>query len=138
MVDVAAAGEADKGQVGVGGVGRRGAVPGAVFGMVVPGPRDDGFLWDPGKEVNQRLAIAVPQFLLGYGPAQSPPGDLPHHGALRQVEPDDRVRARPDNRPHHAVVAVDYPAVLARPRRDESLEFVFGKRFPAGLMEDAV
>src|ERR1700761_3142282 len=136
--DFPAAGEADKGQMGVGRIGGSSAVPCPVLGMVVPGPRDDGFLRNPAEEVSQRLAIAVPQFLPGHGPAHGPPGDLPHHGPLRQVKPDDRVRPGPDDRPYRAVVAVDNPPTLVRPPRDEPLEFVLGKRFPAWLVKDAV
>jgi hypothetical protein len=106
--------------------------------MVVPGPRDDGLFRDPAEEVGQRLTIAVPQFLLGHRPAHGSPGDLPHHGSLGQVEPDDRIRARPHDRLYAAVVAVDDPAVLAGPGLDEALEFFLGKRLPARLVEDAV
>src|SRR3984893_19249022 len=95
--DVPAAGEAYEREAAVGRVGGRCAVPVAVLGMVVPSPRDDGLLRYPAEEVHQRLAIAVPQFLPGHRTAHGAPGDLAHHGSPGQVEPDDGIRAGPDN-----------------------------------------
>src|SRR5450759_5681086 len=92
----------------------------------------------PLKCIAQALAVSVPEHTTGEDAADGAPHHAAQHEGSRQVEPYDRVGARPDEVAHLLVVAVDHPAWFSDEDADTPSELHDVELGPPRLVEDGV
>src|SRR4029079_5772991 len=95
-------------------------------------PREDRVV-DREELGPEPLAVAAPELLAGPAALHRTDEHAGEYHAHRVVEPDDRVRARPDDVARAAVIAVEHPTVLRDGLRDAPAEDRSRRLGPVGL-----
>ena len=138
LLDGTPAREAHEREVCVRRIPGRGPVPLPVHVVAGPRPSDDRPFRYPREEVAEGLAVAVPELPPQGRPTDGSRHDLTHDEATREVEPDHRVGACPDEVADHLVVAVDHPPFAGAEPRHLLPEVVGRKLRPRRQVEDGV